>query len=897
MSDRTVTVTNTINRYVADYFGGFYKAQYFQVAALMFYVIVGPLVLKWPKTLDIFLGLAVFNHLLDFVLRRFIFKNTRQYPKGQIISPSILIITGGTFLLVQGYSNWAYLLAGAAGVSSRYLINIHGQPVFNPANLGVLTISLGFPALGSSFADQWVGQTHLIAFMVAIGLATVTFAKKLPQVLAYAGFFLLFTWIRGLFMAAAVTPLTMASLLGAPSILFFCHMMTDPRTSPPGVRGQILFGFCLAAFDIVLRTKQILFPQLIALALLTLLYAVVKLFLSKEPAIAFQSANLRHSGIRVAFASLFFGGLVWAGVSQGPIPLKDPFYSFQEPAGTPPPLNFKFIDKTKDFGLNFTHELPRSVLPNGESQMKFRMVTASVSVGDFDNDGFYDLFFTTMGPDQVNGLYRNLNGRGFEDVTHQWGLADDINKKWPSTGAVFLDIDNDGDQDLVVIRAGCHSLYENTGKHFEDVSEQSGFGSYCSDATAVNFLDYNLDGYLDVYIGNYRQPGILADRLPFNKFEFRIGKTSYNRDGGPNFLLKNLGNGKFKNIAFETNVADTGLNLAIGITDKNADFYPDIYLGNDWGVDNFYFNRGGSQFEDMTWRLLARHTSRNSMSAEMADIDGDGKLEIYATQFPRIGSPIGKNVLWRDSKSGERMVNVAQKLQVDKCGWGWGAKFFDPNNDGKLDLIVANGNFGGTTNKQMWFPLFTYYTLPQSIRESGLVEYSIDQFALADKQPNCLFLHGEEGKPFVDVALAAGITDLDNGRGLATVDFNNDGRMDFVIANHMSNPIFYENQPVPIDTKNRDSDRWVGVKLTSVCNKPVVGTKIYLTCGENSFFKELYPANGFDSQSDDRLHFGLGNCADEKVTIKTVSPYGQKEIEHTVLPNRYTTLNLKMDCS
>ncbi|MDZ4081658.1 MAG: CRTAC1 family protein, partial [Bdellovibrionales bacterium] len=871
MSAITATFGNFRN-----YFGTFYKAQHFQIAALLFYVFVGALVLNWPKTLDQFFLMLASNMAIDYLLRRFVFPNVRSYPKGQLISPSIIIISCGTFLLTQGYSTWAYIVAGAIGVSTRYLFTIQGHPIFNPANIGVLSISLAFPMLGSSFSDQWVGHFHLIAFMIAMGLATAFFAKKLVLCLAYVAFFLLFAWLRTFFFLPEVMILTMASLLGAPSVLFLFHMMTDPRTSPPEARGQLFYGAALAGTDLFLRTKAILFPQLIALAVITIGYAVVKGLQSKKPNVLRQTF----------FATLCIAAILTAGVLQRSLPFSDPFYAFQKEANASLPISFQYHDVTSEMGITFNHDIYNSKVPIQKAQGIRFHPSAAVAVADINGDGFYDLFFTTMKDGQPNALYLNDGGKRFKDVTKEWGLETDTNTPWPSAAANFLDIDNDGDKDLFIARAGCHSLYVNVGGRFEDQSAAAGIDQFCSHARAVNYLDFNLDGRLDIYVGNFLKPGILSERGSYADFDVRVGATNYNREGGDNFLFANTTSGgagsgsgggspRFTEIAKEFRINDPGLNWAIGVMDKNGDFFPDLYLANDFGVDTFYINSFGRKFSDLTSQVIGRHTSRNSMSVETADFDGDLEIDIYATQMSRLGSPIGKNLLWNS-----KMQNIAPQLNADKCGWGWGAKFFDPNNDGNLDLLVANGYFKGTEKKPYWYQLFTLLNLPAFLREGHLIDYPIDRFSLADEQPNCLFLNEGPGKPLVDVAKQVGITDLYNGRGAATVDFDNDGRMDFVIANHMGPPVLYHNRPNSDSIGNKAN--WFGVQLKSRCHKPIEGTKVFATCAGKTFFRELYPANGFNAQSDDRIHFGLGDCAQTEIAVETFSPYTKTAVKHTL---------------
>lgn len=212
---------------------------------------------------------------------------------------------------------------------------------------------------------------------------------------------------------------------------------------------------------------------------------------------------------------------------------------------------------------------------------------------------------------------------------------------------------------------------------------------------------------------------------------------------------------------------------------------------------------------------------RNSMSAEMGDIDGDGQMEIYATQMSRLGSPIGKNLLWQKHPletptRPEWMVNIAPSIKVDQCGWGWGAKFADVDND-------------------------------------------------------------------------AGITDVLNGRGLATLDLNNDGAIDFAIANHMAEPKIYLNRP-------QHQRPWVGVDLRSKCHLPILGAKLELACGGKRQLREIYPTNGFNSQSDTRVHFGLGDCSETTLELRVTSPYNGETSSHPVQVGRYNRVIARDTC-
>ena len=881
------TFAGVIRRLYGD-IKNFRPAQKSQAFALTTYVLTGCLVLAWPKTLSEFALLLVSNHIIDHVLRRLVFRDARPAAKGQILAPSVIIISCGTFLLLQGYSTWAYLIAGFIGVSSRYIFTVQGQPVFNPANLGVLSIALAFPMLGTSFSDQWVGRGDLIAYMILIGTITAFFANKIVLCATYVFAFAFFAWVRGILLGPEVTILTISSLLGASSILFVFHMMTDPRTSPPSRGGQALYAFALALLDITLRTKAILFPQLIALCAITIVYALYKWIRSAE----FQ-LSLPILAKKLA-PTLAFTAILVTGVKGGSIPTADPFYRFQNPAVPRGQLDFKFEDATSPLGIHFMHDVPDSDVPIQHNTRRRVMINSGVAVGDIDGDGFQDLFFTTMKHGDPNGLFRNIQGGRFENATREWGLSEDKNLQWPTAAAAFVDVNRDGKLDLFVAKKGCHTLYINSGKTFEDRTTEFGLSEICSHASSLAIFDFNLDGYPDIYIGNFLKPGPLTEKVPYRQYDIRWGATSYNREGGENIVLLNQRGSKFVDASKRVGANDVGLNWAAGVYDRNGDGLPDLYLANDFGIDTLYLNRGGQRFLDQTHRYLGRHTSRNSMSAEMGDIDGDGQMEIYATQMSRLGSPIGKNLLWQKHPletptRPEWMVNIAPSIKVDQCGWGWGAKFADVDNDGGLDLFVVNGYFHGTKQRPYWYHFFTYSNLPAFVRTGPLIDYSLDAFSLADNQPNCLFLNRGLEADWPDVAIDAGITDVLNGRGLATLDLNNDGAIDFAIANHMAEPKIYLNRP-------QHQRPWVGVDLRSKCHLPILGAKLELACGGKRQLREIYPTNGFNSQSDTRVHFGLGDCSETTLELRVTSPYNGETSSHPVQVGRYNRVIARDTC-
>jgi hypothetical protein len=246
------------------------------------------------------------------------------------------------------------------------------------------------------------------------------------------------------------------------------------------------------------------------------------------------------------------------------------------------------------------------------------------------------------------------------------------------------------------------------------------------------------------------------------------------------------------------------------------------------------------------------------MSAEIADYNNDGLQDIYATNKVRIGSIIGKNYLWSAVNKKGEFSNVARDLDIDKCGVSWGAKFIDVNHDGWLDLFAANGMFSDEHKGLYWYSLMTYMNLPGFLRTYALLPNITG--SLGSNVESCLFLSSDQGKKFNDVGLESGFTDLLDGRGVALIDYDNDGSLDIVINNHNAKSLIYKGI-------QKNKNNWIGLQLFSQKHKPIWGAKVQISCNELVQTKELYPANGFNSQSDDRMVFGLGPCTNFKVNI------------------------------
>ena len=330
---------------------------------------------------------------------------------------------------------------------------------------------------------------------------------------------------------------------------------------------------------------------------------------------------------------------------------------------------------------------------------------AGLAVGDVDGDGFPDILINRIGERR---LFRNIEGRRLEDITERSGLASDI----VGTGALFFDADNDGDLDLLALNQTLPrskrsiELYRNdgTGK-FENVSRAAGLQD-SGPAVSAAAADVDGDGDLDVYVTRYQQ--------------VKKGQSHYPQDilnsrgAPPNRLLINNGDGIFTDRAHAAGVDDTGYGLAAAFADYDGDGHPDLYVANDFGDNRLYRNKGDGTFEDVTERSGVGDVGFG-MGVDWGDFDGDGQLDLYISnmyssagnrildfdphQMPealrrKLRKAAAGNTLLRNLGNGS-FEDVSAPAGVSRAGWAWDTHFLDYDNDGRLDMYVANGFVSG----------------------------------------------------------------------------------------------------------------------------------------------------------------------------------------------------------
>jgi hypothetical protein len=439
--------------------------------------------------------------------------------------------------------------------------------------------------------------------------------------------------------------------------------------------------------------------------------------------------------------------------------------------------------------------------------------TGGAAVGDYDKDGWDDLYVTRLtGPDI---LFRNLGNGTFEDVTTTAHLDWDIR----TNGAGWADVDNDGDLDLYVTGHGTlrHYLFINRGDGtFSEEAISRGASIESNDkhtGFSMAFGDYNLDGWLDIHTTEWTQD----DSQP-----------SHSR------LLRNRGPSKpgfFEDVTVAAGVWPSRRNNSFGstFTDLDRDGWPDLAITADFRTSELWWNNGDGTFVAGLTEQSGLVSSGSDMGSTFGDYDNDGDLDWFITA-------ININNMFRN-EGGRVFTEVTGDLGVSLGGWGWGAAFFDFDNDGDLDLTMTNGMAYGALR-------------------------TVDQ--------SRLWRNDGAAVQMTQIEDEAGIDDTDEGRGLLVFDFDHDGDLDMFIANNRSSPILYRNDGGNIN-------HWLRIRFQSRHeNSEGLGVKIWLRDlpGGRLQYRELGVSTHFLGQSERVAHFGLGPSLPESLEVTLEAPGG-----------------------
>ncbi len=557
------------------------------------------------------------------------------------------------------------------------------------------------------------------------------------------------------------------------------------------------------------------------------------------------------------------------------------FWSFDGPAA---PDQFDksvevraFVNVTEPSGFTHVHHKPY-LDPKLEPIMSWvSSVGAAAAAGDFDNDGWIDLYVTDSHKGEPNRLYRNRGDGTFEDVGAQAGVANVNDDTGTSMDCVWGDYDNDGDLDLFVVKWGRDHLFRNNGdKTFTDVTAQSfqnekgDPGSPWANGCSAIWFDYNGDGRLDIYVGNYFDA---LDLWHLKHTHIMHDDFEKARNAGRNFFFQNNGDGTFTEIATKLGMDDPGWTLSVGHGDVNNDGWPDIYCANDFGTDQLFLNQKDGTFRNVSINAFGVDTKKG-MNIDFGDFDSDGWLDMYVTNITTDEYLQEGNMLWHNAASDVEGIPVFMDISVEaeahNGGWAWGAKFFDFDNDTDLDIIALNG-FITAGEGNYWYDLASWTVTGQDVAEA-LNWPAIGDRSFSGNEATRLWRN--EGKQrFSEIATQAGVDDRSDGRGVVLFDYDNDGDLDIYLANQGMFPKFFRN-----DVGGRM--HWLGMKLIgnpdAGSNRDAIGARVTLLTASGQQIRELDGGNSYCGQSDRRVFFGLG---DEMIVSKLEIRWPSRQIQ------------------
>ncbi len=520
-------------------------------------------------------------------------------------------------------------------------------------------------------------------------------------------------------------------------------------------------------------------------------------------------------------------------------------------------------------GIKFVHQSPKLDPKLDPIMPEVASMGASVSIVDFDRDGWPDIYVTNSAIGSKNALYRNMHDGTFKDVAPELGIAD-VNQSGTgvSTGAVWGDYDNDGYEDLFLIKWGHPELFHNNHGHgFTRVTEQAGLPPWINANTAI-WLDYNGDGLLDLFVGGYYSEDI--DLWHLTTTRIMPESFEYAKNGGRKYLFHNLGNGKFEEVSAQVGISSRRWALAAAAADLRGSGHPDLFVSNDYGVSELYFN-DGKRFHEVGEQTGVGFAPKSGMNTAFGDILNQGRYAVYVSNISEDGILIQGNNLWvpKEGTAGDtiKYQNLARDFGVELGGWSFGAQFGDLNNDGTLDLYLTNGYISLDRHRSYWYDFSKVAGGNSTIIGDAKNWPAFEGRSLSGYQNKRVWLNDGAGK-FVDVAQAVGATDTYDGRSVALVDLWNRGVLDVVVANQNGPLLLYKNTAAP-------ENEWIEFELEGTnsnhggSNRSAIGAQVTVFWNGQQQVQEVSGGSGFAAENDRRLHFGLGkNPQIDKAVIR-----------------------------
>jgi len=554
---------------------------------------------------------------------------------------------------------------------------------------------------------------------------------------------------------------------------------------------------------------------------------------------------------------------------------------------------FQLQQVSREAGIDFVHQGPTFDHQLDHIMPQIASTGASVSVADFDRDGWPDIYTTTSSDGGLNRLYRNKGDGTFEDVAAAVGLAD-VNRTGSgvSMGAVWGDYDNDGYEDVLVYKYGRPELFHNlAGKRFEAVTAAANLPAWVN-ANAATWLDFDRDGHLDLFIAGYFDERI--DLWHLQSTRIMPESFEYANNGGRKYLLRNRGDGTFEDVTARMGIASRRWTLAVLAADLRGTGYPDLFLANDYGVPELFANDGGKRFVEIGRDSGISMTPKSGMNASAGDVFNDGRLAIYKTNISEPGVLVQGNDLWLPSATagavserpgaGDGMPkyeNLASSFGVDLGGWSWGAQFGDLNNDGTQDLYLVNGYISAGERSSYWYDFSEIAVGHSTIIGDAKNWPAMRGRSLSGYQRKRVWLNDGLGR-FTEVSQVVGASDTYDGRAVALADFGRRGALDVVVANERGPLLLYRNAVTP-------ARHWIQFALEgSASNRSAIGARVEVQWNGRRQVQDVTAASGFAAQNDRTLHFGLGSSTSvDRVVVRWPSGRVQT-IDHPQADTRHT---------
>jgi hypothetical protein len=514
---------------------------------------------------------------------------------------------------------------------------------------------------------------------------------------------------------------------------------------------------------------------------------------------------------------------------------------------------FHLSEDSRQAGVNFIHQAPVLDAQLSGIMPEVASMGASVTIVDYNRDGWPDFYVTNSRTGTENALYRNNHDGTFTDVASQLGVAD-LNQAGTgvSMGAVWGDYDNDGYPDLFVVRWGRPMLFHNDQGHgFTDVSAQVELPAWINANTALWF-DYDGDGKLDLFVGGYYDESIDLWHLKTTKI--MPESFEYAQNGGRKYLFHNLGDGKFEEISEKVGIKSRRWALACGAADLTGSGHPDLFIANDYGVSELYIN-DGKRFHEAGREAGVGFAPKSGMNVAFGDIFNQSKYSIYVSNISEGGVLIQGNNLWvpQETASGNapHYSNMASSLGVELGGWSFGAQFGDLNNDGNIDLFLTNGYISLDRNRSYWYDFAKVAAGNSTIIGDARNWPDFGGRSLSGYQQKRVWINDGAGQ-FEDVARNVGVTDTHDGRAVAVGDLWNNGALDVVVANQGGPVLIYKNEVDP-------AAKWIEFQLEGTrSNRDAIGAEVTLYWDGKKQLQQVAAGTGFAAQNDLRVHFGLG---------------------------------------